>query len=199
MSELASLAADVAASMPYFPYKKLDKFYDVQGLLRHPKLFERVCDTIADRSKASNITKVAAFEARGFLFTPVALKLNVPFVMLRKAGKMPNTVSSAPYTKEYEGCDTMCVQRGAVNESDNVLLIDDLLATGGTLCSGIELVKSFGASSIECCTVVELTFLKGRQRATDAGATAVWSLLTEEADFPAADLPSDYVDDGAPH
>jgi adenine phosphoribosyltransferase len=100
---MSSVEQELAAVIPYFPYKKLDRFYDVQGLLRHPALFQKACDTMAGRCKEMGITKVAGFEARGFLFTPVAVRLNVPFIMLRKTGKMPNTVSSAPYTKEYEG------------------------------------------------------------------------------------------------
>ena len=151
-----SLEQQLAAVIPYFPYKKLDRFYDVQGILSHPELFGKACDAIAERYRALGVTKVAGFEARGFLFTPVALKLGVPFIMLRKAGKMPNTISSEPYTKEYEGVDVMCIQRGAVGPGDKVLLIDDLIATGGTLCSGIELVKSMGAETIECGCLVEL-------------------------------------------
>ena len=197
--EESSLRARLAAAIPYFPYKKLERFYDIQGLLANPLLFDAACEALAERYKHRGITKIAAFEARGFLFSPVALKMNVPFLMLRKSGKMPNTISSAPYTKEYDGCDVMCIQRDALEASDKVLLIDDLLATGGTLCSGIELVKSFGCQTIDCCTVVELTFLGGKDRSIAAGATDVWSILTEKDNFPAAKLPVDYVDDGAAH
>jgi adenine phosphoribosyltransferase len=91
------------------------------------------------------------------------------------------------------------MQRGAVVTGDKVLLIDDLLATGGTLCSGIELVKSMGATTIECGCLVELQALKGRERCMAAGATDVWGLLTEDLLTVAAELPDDYVDDGAPH
>jgi len=194
-----SVEQELAAVIPYFPYKNLERFYDMQGLLKHPALFQKACDTMADRYKEMGITKVAGFEARGFLFTPVAVRLGVPFIMLRKTGKMPNTVSSAPYTKEYEGVDVMCMQRGAVVEGDKVLLIDDLLATGGTLCSGIELVKSMGASVIECGCLVELKALKGHDRCIAAGATGAWGLLSEELLTVAAELPDNYVDDGTPH
>ena len=88
--------------LPWFPFKKLDRFYDVQGLLHHPKLLNAMCAVMARRFRKMKVTKVCGFEARGFLFTPVAIKLGVPFIMLRKAGKMPNTISSGPYTKESD-------------------------------------------------------------------------------------------------
>jgi len=194
-----SLELELAAVIPYFPYKKIDRFYDVQGILNHPELFQKACNAMADKYRAMGITKVAGFEARGFLFTPVALSLGVPFVMLRKSGKMPNTISSAPYTKEYDGVDVMCIQRGAVVEGDKVLLIDDLIATGGTLCSGIELVKAMGAAVIECGCLVELKPLNGRDKCIKAGAAGVWGMLDESILNLAGAMPADYVDDGAAH
>jgi len=195
----APLAEKVAAVMPYFPYKKIERFYDVQGLLKHPKLFNKVCDVMAKRFRKMDITKIAAFEARGFLFAPVAIKAGLPFIMLRKAGKMPNTISSAPYTKEYEGVDQICIQRGAIVEGDKVVLLDDLVATGGTLCAGIELVKACGGEVTECACMVELKFLKGRDRCLAAGAKAVFGFIDEELLQTKAELPEDYVDDGAAH
>ena len=130
--ELARRCAEV---IPYFPYKKIERFYDISGILQHPHLFDQMCDAIAEQGRAAGITKVVGFEARGFLFVPVAIKLGVPFVMLRKTGKMPNTVSSRPYSKEYAGVDVMCIQRDAVRAGDRVMLVDDLVATGGTLCA----------------------------------------------------------------
>jgi len=193
------LAAKIAAVIPYFPYKKVDKFYDIQGLLNHPKLLNSMCEVMARRFRKLGITKIAAFEARGFLFTPVAIKLGVPFLMLRKAGKMPNTISSAPYTKEYEGVDTICVQKGAIVKGDKVALIDDLVATGGTLCAGIELVKACEAEVTECTCMVEIKFLKGRDRCIAAGAKDVWGFIPEDLLTTAAELPADYTDDGAAH
>lgn len=198
-SRSANLESEVAAALPYYPFKGIDRFYDVQGLLNKPHLFEQMCDMLAARCAELGITKIVAFEARGFLFTPVSLKLGVPFVMLRKAGKMPNTISSTPYTKEYAGVDTMCIQRGAVGPGDKVMLIDDLVATGGTLCSGIELLKACGAEPTECACMVELKFLKGRERVIKAGAKGVWSFVDEEKLNTPAVLPKEYVDDGAAH
>jgi len=193
------LAKEIATVIPYFPFKKLDRFYDVQGLLNHPKLFNAMCSVMAKRYRKLGATKIVGFEARGFLFTPVAIKLGVPFIMLRKAGKMPNTISSAPYTKEYEGLDSMCVQKGAIVKGDKVILIDDLIATGGTLCAGIELMKACEAEITECSCMVELKPLKGRDRCLKAGAKAVWGFISEEILTKAAELGADYVDDGAAH
>lgn len=79
------MAKEIAKVVPHFPFKKLEKFYDIQGLLKHPKLFDRMCTVMANRYRKMSITKIAAFEARGFLFAPVSTKLGVPFIMLRTA------------------------------------------------------------------------------------------------------------------
>merc|ERR1712086_437442 len=112
---------------------------------------------------------------------------------------MPNTISSAPYTKEYEGLDVMCVQKGAITKDDKVILIDDLIATGGTLCAGIELMKACEAEVTECSCMVELKVLKGRDRCLKAGAKAVWGFISEDILNVKAALPDDYKDDGAAH
>lgn len=193
------LAKQIAAVLPYFPFKKIERFYDIQGLLKHPKLFNAMCAVMAKRYRRLKVTKVVGFEARGFLFTPVAIKLGVPFVMLRKSGKMPNSISSAPYTKEYAGVDVICLQKGAIVPGDKVALIDDLVATGGTLCAGIELIKSVEAEVTECGCMVELKALNGRDRVLKAGSKAVWSFVTEDILTTAADLPDGYNDDGEAH
>jgi len=192
------LAKEVAAVIPYFPYKKLDKFYDIQGLLKHPKLLNAVCAVMAKRYRKMGVTKIAAFEARGFLFTPVSIKLGVPFIMMRKDGKMPNTVSSAPYTKEYEGVASICCQKDAFTEGDKVVLLDDLIATGGTLCAGIELVKSFKAQVVECGCLIEIKALKGKERCLKAGAIAVWGFISDDLMTTAGMMSENYVDDGKP-
>lgn len=198
MDSKGPLAKEIAAVIPYYPYKRLDKFYDIQGLLQHPKLFNSICAVMARRYRRRNITKICAFEARGFLFAAVSIKLGVPFVMLRKDGQMPNTISSAPYTKEYEGVDSICVQRGLIKDGDKVVLLDDLVATGGTLCAGIELVKSLKAEVVECGCMIELKALKGRERCLKAGAKEVWGFISEELLTTKADLPEGYTDDGKP-
>ncbi|CAK9115316.1 Adenine phosphoribosyltransferase (APRT) [Durusdinium trenchii] len=191
-----TLAKSIAEVIPYFPFKKLDKFYDIQGLLHHPKLLNAMCAVMARRFRKMKVSKICGFEARGFLFTPVAIKLGVPFVMLRKAGKMPNTISSGPYTKEYEGVDEICVQKGAILKDDKVVLIDDLVATGGTLCAGIKLMQACEAAVVECACMVELKALNGREKCLKAGAESVWGFISEDLLTTKAELPDDYKDDG---
>jgi len=190
------LAKAIAEVIPYFPFKKLEKFYDIQGLLHHPKLLNAMCAVMARRFRKMKVTKICGFEARGFLFTPVALKLGVPFIMLRKAGKMPNTISSGPYTKEYEGVGEICVQKGAIVKEDKVVLIDDLVATGGTLCAGIKLMEACEATVVECACMVELKALNGREKCLKAGAESVWGFISEDLLNTKAELPDDYKDDG---
>ncbi|CAE7176826.1 APT4 [Symbiodinium microadriaticum] len=190
------LAKEIALHIPYFPFKKIERFYDIQGLLQHPKLLNAMCAVWAKRFRKMGVTKICGFEARGFLFTPVSIKLGVPFVMLRKAGKLPNTISSGPYTKEYDGLDEMCVQKGAVVKGDKVVLIDDLIATGGTLCAGIKLMEACEAEVVECSCMVELKALKGREKCLAAGAKSVWGYISEELLTTKAELPDNYVDDG---
>jgi len=190
------LAKEIALHIPYFPFKKIERFYDIQGLLQHPKLLNAMCAVWAKRFRKMGVTKICGFEARGFLFTPVSIKLGVPFVMLRKAGKLPNTISSGPYTKEYDGLDEMCVQKGAVVKGDKVILIDDLIATGGTLCAGIKLMEACEAEVVECSCMVELKALNGREKCLAAGAKSVWGYISEELLTTKAELPDNYVDDG---
>merc|ERR1712224_827558 len=97
-------------------------------------------------------------------------------------------------TKEYEGLDVMCVQKGAIVPGDKIGLIDDLVATGGTLCAGIELVKACGAEVTECSCMVELKALNGRERCLKAVAKALWGFMTEDILTVKAALPDDYKD-----
>merc|ERR1712087_542255 len=137
--------------------------------------------------------------AYGFLFSPVAIKLGIPFVMLRKPGELPNTISSALDTKAHADVDTICVQKGAIVEGDKVALLDDLIGYGGSLCAGIELVKACKAEVVECTCLVELKALKGREKCLKAGAKDVWGFLSEDILTNKAELPEGYQDDGAAH
>ena len=156
------LAREIAAVIPYFPFKGIPRFYDVGGLLASPTHFQKVVDVMAERYADLKIDAIGGFDARGFLFTPVALALNKPFFMLRKKGKMPNTIYGEQYTKEYAGSDCLGIPRGAVKPGDRVLLIDDLVATGGTLTAGVELVEAQGATVVECaCNAARVPLVVG--------------------------------------
>merc|ERR1719197_1855262 len=109
------------------------------------------------------IDAVTGLEARGFLFGPViAQALGVGFVALRKPGKLPGNVVSQEYQKEY-GPDKIFVQKDAVKAGARVLIVDDLLATGGTLVAACQLIRKIGAEPTACALVIELAFLKGRE------------------------------------
>jgi adenine phosphoribosyltransferase len=110
-------------------------------------------------------THVLGFDARGFLLgTPIALALGVPFVMLRKQEKSPGVlIKSTPYSKEYKEVapDTMVIRRGSIGKGDRVVLVDDLIATGGTALSGFELCNAVGASVVDFMSVIAIPFCDG--------------------------------------
>merc|ERR1719326_1669474 len=114
---------------------------------------------------AKRPTVVVGYDARGFVLgPPVAMALGIPFVLLRKTGKNPGPLcTSSQYNKEY-GLDQMCVRLGAVKPGDRVLLIDDLIATGGTALSGFELMMSCGIEVLEFAAVIDLPFCEGVQK-----------------------------------
>ncbi len=152
--------------IPDFPVKGVI-FKDITPILADMDLYNKIVDNIVDRYKDKNVTKIAALESRGFIFgISIAQKLNVPFVPLRKKGKLPYKTVSATYNLEY-GTSTIEMHIDAVNEKDNVLIVDDLLATGGTACAAIELVKKLNAKVVACAFVIELTFLNGKDKLKD--------------------------------
>jgi len=114
---------------------------------------------------------------------------------------MPNAVTGKNYTKEYAGDDALCIPRDAVTTGQRVLLLDDLVATGGTLIAGIELVQQFGGLVVECGCVVELRQLNARKRFVDQGYAniPIWGLISEDVLTLKGELGSDYVDDGERH
>ncbi len=157
-------------------------------------------------------THIISLDARGFVLgPPIALGLKLPFIMMRKKGKMPNSISSKDYHTEYGSREGLTVQRDKIQAGQRVLIIDDLVATGGTLGSAISLVKMLGGVVVECACVVELKMfiapspesgLPSRTKLmTDLGhdAVPIWGLISEDILVHAAELPSDYQDDGEEH
>ena len=152
--------------IPDFPVKGVI-FKDITPILSDMSLYNKIVENIANKYKDKNITKIAALESRGFIFgISIAQKLNIPFVPLRKKGKLPYKTVSATYSLEY-GTSTIEMHIDAVNENDNVLIVDDLLATGGTACAAIELIKKMNAKVAACAFVIELTFLNGKEKLKD--------------------------------
>lgn len=142
-------------------------FKDITPLLANPQLF---ADTIAalgaghERGSGDEIDVVAGIEARGFILAPpVAVNLGAGFVPVRKKGKLPFTTVSADYALEY-GVATIEVHTDAIRPGQRVLLIDDVLATGGTAEAAIELIEGLGAEVVDVLFLMELTFLNGRER-----------------------------------
>ncbi|HEX8393594.1 MAG TPA: adenine phosphoribosyltransferase [Longimicrobium sp.] len=170
MEHLKALIRDV----PDFPTRGI-LFRDVTPLLRDPGAFAEVVQTLAERYRGQRIDAVAGIESRGFLFgAPLAMALGAGFIPIRKIGKLPGEKVSREYALEY-GTNTLEMHRDAARPGERVLLIDDLLATGGTAAAAAALLGDVGAEVAEIAFVVELTLLPGR--AALAGH-AVHSLLT---------------------
>ncbi|RWR89264.1 adenine phosphoribosyltransferase 3 isoform X2 [Cinnamomum micranthum f. kanehirae] len=149
--------------VPNFPKPGI-MFQDITTLLLDPKAFKNTVDLFVERYKDKNISVVAGVEARGFIFgPPIALAIGAKFVPLRKPRKLPGEVISQKYVLEY-GTDCLEMHVGAVQCGDRALVVDDLIATGGTLCAAISLLERVGAEVVECACVIELPELQGRER-----------------------------------
>jgi len=157
--DLTSYIRDI----PDFPKPGI-LFKDITPLLADPRAFQYAIDLFAERYLPRPVDVVAAAEARGFLFAaPLALRLQKPFVPLRKPGKLPHTTHSFAYELEY-GTAELHVHIDAVRPGARVLLLDDLLATGGTMRAGCQLIEKAGGRVHECAFLVELLFLNGREK-----------------------------------
>ena len=205
-------AKEIAQYLPYFPFKGIPRFYDIGGFLYEPKIFQMIVDIFVERYKALQIDVIAGLDARGFILgPPIALGLQKPFIMMRKKGKMPNSISSDDYKTEYGNRAGLTVQGDKILPGQRVLIIDDLVATGGTLSSAISLVKMLKADVIECACVVELKMfidpseesgLPSRTKLFQQLGHAdvpVWGLISEDVLTNKAALPDGYVDDGEEH
>ena len=159
MEDLKTLIREV----PDFPKPGI-LFYDITTLLKDPVGLHRAVDALADHYVGRKIDRVVGIEARGFIFAPtVAYRLNAGFVPVRKPKKLPAQVARAAYSLEY-GQDALEIHRDAVNKGEQVLIIDDLLATGGTAAAVAGLVESLGGNVAGCGFLIELGFLNGREK-----------------------------------
>ena len=150
-------------SIPDFPKPGI-MFRDITPLLASPAAFQRTIDGFAEHFRDTPLDAIIAAEARGFIFAaPLALALRKPFVLVRKPGKLPFDKHSCEYDLEY-GSNTLELHTDALKAGDRVLLVDDLLATGGTVSACIRLAEMSQAQVVACAFVVELTFLKGREK-----------------------------------
>ncbi len=150
-------------------------FRDVTTLLLDPIAFHQTVSELAKPLEGNEIDKVVGIEARGFIFgAAVAYELNVGFVPARKAGNLPSAVFQKHYDLEY-GSSTLEIHKDAIKPNDKIIVIDDLLATGGSACAAIDLILGAGGSVVSCGFVVELPDLMGRQR-IESKSIAVHSL-----------------------
>ncbi|KAL5551156.1 hypothetical protein UlMin_001332 [Ulmus minor] len=149
--------------VPDFPKPGI-MFQDITTLLLDPKAFKDTIDLFIERYKGKNISVVAGIEARGFIFgPPIALAIGAKFVPLRKPKKLPGEVIFEEYTLEY-GKDRLEMHVGAVQPGEHALVVDDLIATGGTLCAAMNILERAGAEVVECACVIELPDLQGRKK-----------------------------------
>ena len=205
-------ARQIAQYLPYFPFKGIPKFYDIGGFLEKPDIFQQIVDIFVQRYNEIGIDSIAGLDARGFILgPPIALAMKKPFIMMRKQGKMPNSLSSDAYDTEYGKRSGLTVQRDKIKKGDRVLIIDDLVATGGTLSSAINLVHMLGGDVVECACVVELKMFidppkdSGLPSRSELFTTQkinhvpVWGLISEDVLNVEAALPEGYVDDGEEH
>ena len=154
-------------------------FRDLTTLMKDPEAYVKTCDILIERYKDKKIDKVVGIDARGFVFGAViAYKLNIGFVPIRKKGKLPCDTISESYSLEY-GKNVVEIHRDAIKEGEKILIIDDLLATGGTMEACVKMVKKLGGDILECGFVVELPDLKGREK---LGGVDVFAMVEFEGE-----------------
>ena len=148
--------------IPDFPKPGI-LFYDISTLLNHPEAWRAAVERMSEAASAYRPAMLAAIESRGFIFAaPLAYRLGLGFVMIRKVGKLPGAVISHAYDLEY-GSDTLQVAEGLIRPGTRIVLIDDLIATGGTAKASVQLLKKVGAEVAGAVFLIELLGLKGRQ------------------------------------
>jgi adenine phosphoribosyltransferase len=163
----------VIREVPDFPKEGI-LFYDITTLLKDGPSFAKAMDALCERYKGEPIDAVLAIEARGYIFGGMmAYLLGTGFIPVRKPGKLPAKAIQETYELEY-GTDTIEMHEDAVQKGQKILVVDDLLATGGTAAAACRLVEKAGGQVVECCFLIELSFLNGKEK---LGSHKVFSLL----------------------
>jgi adenine phosphoribosyltransferase len=159
LKELSNAIRDV----PDFPKKGI-LFKDITTLLKDGDKLRKAVDALCEQYNNVKVDKVLGVEARGFIFAPmVAYKLGAGFVPVRKPGKLPAKTKAVTYDLEY-GTDTLEIHEDAIGKGDKVLIIDDLLATGGTAAGVVKMVRELGGEVLGVGFLIELTFLNGKEK-----------------------------------
>jgi adenine phosphoribosyltransferase len=149
--------------IPDFPKPGI-LFYDISTLLKHPRAWRTAVERVAEAAREFRPDVLVGIESRGFLFAaPVALQIGTGFVMVRKVGKLPGQVVSHDYDLEY-GSDTVQIGDGLIEPGQRVVLIDDLMATGGTAEAALQLIRKVGGEPVGAVFLIELLALHGRRR-----------------------------------
>jgi adenine phosphoribosyltransferase len=150
-------------TIPHWPKQGI-MFRDITTLIKNPEAFRHAIKLFKDRYVDKEINKILGIEARGFIFgAALAYELGLPFVIARKPGKLPAATEKVEYALEY-GKDSIEIHKDAIEKGDKVLIIDDLIATGGTLKAAADLVKKLGGEVVELACVIDLPELKGREK-----------------------------------
>ncbi|MFC6276606.1 adenine phosphoribosyltransferase [Psittacicella hinzii] len=175
-----NLIKDSISAVQDFPVPGIT-FRDITTLLANPEAFKATVDAFVAHYKDKEITKVVGTESRGFIFgAPVALGLGVPFVLVRKPGKLPRETVKVDYSLEY-GKDSLEMHKDDINANDNVLVIDDLLATGGTLAATVKLIEELQGHVKYAGFVINLKDLPGQEKLEKLGVE-VFSLVEFEGE-----------------
>jgi adenine phosphoribosyltransferase len=154
---------DKIRAVPHWPIDPVT-FRDITTLLQDPEAFRWSCDTFYERYKDKGVEKVVGIDARGFLFGAVlAYKLDVGFAPVRKKGKLPPPVISQEYTLEY-GSNVVEMSSDGIRKGERVVIVDDLIATGGTAAAAVNLVEKMGGDILECAFVIDLPDLNGKEK-----------------------------------
>ena len=162
MQTLQERVRELIIDTPNFPIEGI-LFKDILPLFRHPDLVKELASEMAKELREHNPTALVAMESRGFLLgMPLALELGIPFVCIRKKGKLPGAVTGISYALEY-GTAEIEIQNLALTKGDRVILHDDVLATGGTANAAAQLIVNTGAKLVAFSFLMELNFLKGRE------------------------------------
>ncbi len=165
-------------NVPDFPKKGI-VFRDITTLLKDPKAFSRSIDTFYARYQSERIEKVVGIESRGFIFgAPLAYKLGAGFVPVRKPKKLPAETLKEEYALEY-GTDSVEVHIDAIMKGERILVVDDLLATGGTVLATAKLVERLGGDIVGLAFLIELSFLNARAR---LGSYDIFSLIQYDSE-----------------
>lgn len=176
--EIAREIQSAIRDIPNFPKPGI-VFRDITPLLSNGRLFAKTIDLLADRYRSQKLDAVLGIESRGFIIgAALAYKLGAGFCIVRKPGKLPFETHSASYDLEY-GKDALEIHIDALPRNARVVIADDLIATGGTAAAAAALVTKLGGTVVECAFVIELTFLRGREKLKNYG---VFSIVQYESE-----------------